>query len=126
MLVSIEFSDERSGEYGVDDLNIIELAYAMTVHKAMGSEYQTVIIPLLMAHQILLQRNLIYTAVTRAKKRVYLVGQKAALYMAIHKTKTDKRNTLLGQRIADYMAELQRAEKNKPCYLLPKELKHTG
>ena len=126
MLVSIEFTDGRCGEYGVDDLSIIELAYAMTIHKAMGSEYQTVIIPVLMAHQILLQRNLIYTAVTRAKKRVYLVGQKAALYMAIHKTKTDKRNTLLGQRIADYLAEFQRAEKSKPYYLPPEELKHTG
>lgn len=76
-----------------------------------------------MAHQILLQRNLIYTAVTRAKKRVYLVGQKAALYMAIHKTKTDKRNTLLGQRIVGYLAEFRKTEQ---CSRPPEELKHTG
>lgn len=100
--IQIEFTDNRAVEYSAEDMGTIELAYAMTVHKAMGSEYDTVIIPILSAHTILLYRNLVYTAITRAKRRVFLVGQKDVLFMAIHRTKIDKRNTLLGQRIALY------------------------
>jgi exodeoxyribonuclease V alpha subunit len=100
--ILIEFTDDRAVEYGAEDMDTIELAYAMTVHKAMGSEYDTVIIPILSAHTILLYRNLVYTAITRAKRRVFLVGQKDVLFMAIHRTKIDKRNTLLGQRIVLY------------------------
>ncbi|MEA4848294.1 MAG: AAA family ATPase, partial [Clostridiaceae bacterium] len=100
--ILIEFTDNRAVEYSAEDMGTIELAYAMTVHKAMGSEYDTVIIPILSAHTILLYRNLVYTAITRAKRRVFLVGQKDVLFMAIHRTKIDKRNTLLGQRIALY------------------------
>jgi exodeoxyribonuclease V alpha subunit len=100
--VLIAFTDDRAVEYGAEDMGTIELAYAMTVHKAMGSEYEAVIIPILSAHTILLYRNLVYTAITRAKRRVFLVGQKDVLFMAIHRTKIDKRNTLLGQRIVLY------------------------
>ena len=71
----------------------MELSYASTIHKSQGSEYNTVIIPLLPGHKILLSRNLFYTAVTRAKQRVILVGHKKALYMAIRKNATGKRNT---------------------------------
>ena len=101
-VVTIEFSDSRFIEYTPSDLGIIELAYAMTIHKAMGSEYATVIIPVLNAHMVLLYRNLIYTAITRAKRRVFLVGQKSSLFVAIHRNKTARRNTLLGQRIERY------------------------
>ena len=80
----------------------MELAYAITIHKSMGSEYETVIIPILMAHRILLTKNLIYTAVTRAKKRVILVGQKRALFLAIHSGRKVKRNTCLAERILKY------------------------
>lgn len=80
----------------------MELSYASTIHKSQGSEYNTVIIPLLPGHKILLSRNLFYTAVTRAKQRVILVGHKKALYMAIRKNATGKRNTLLGERITLY------------------------
>jgi len=104
--VMIEFSDSRFVEYSPADLGIIELAYAMTIHKAMGSEYETVIIPVLSAHMVLLYRNLIYTAITRAKKRVFLVGQKSALFIAIHRTNIDKRNTMLGSRIESYYQAL--------------------
>ena len=76
--------DDRYAAYSLDDLSELTLSYASTIHKAQGSEYDTVIIPLLMAHRILLTRNLLYTAVTRAKRRVLLVGQKKALYTAIH------------------------------------------
>ena len=80
----------------------LDLAYAMTIHKSQGSECDTVIIPMLVAHKILLSRNLLYTAVTRAKHRVLLVGQKKALYMAVSKTRKGKRNTLLAERMRLY------------------------
>jgi exodeoxyribonuclease V alpha subunit len=102
LVMTIEFSDSRFVEYTPAELGMIELAYAITIHKSMGSEYETVIIPILSAHMKMLYRNLIYTAVTRAKKCVYLVGQKSSLMIAIHRCKTDKRNTLLGNRIERY------------------------
>ena len=83
-------------------LDDLELSYAITIHKSMGSEYDTVIIPLLAAHNVLLTRNLLYTAITRAKRRVLLVGEKRALYMAIHRSRPGKRNTMLGELIALY------------------------
>ncbi|MBQ8133683.1 MAG: ATP-binding domain-containing protein [Clostridia bacterium] len=72
-------------------MNNITLAYSITIHKSQGSEYKSVIIPML-------KRNLLYTAVTRAKSRVILVGQRQAIFMAVNKTETDQRNTL-GKRI---------------------------
>ena len=93
----------RSMACGMEEL---ELSYAMTIHKAMGSEYDTVIIPLLAAHRVLLTRNLLYTAVTRAKGRVLLVGQKKALFMVISKTRKGKRNTLLAERMRLYHKKL--------------------
>ena len=89
--------DGRIVEYSKTQLGDLELAYAITIHKSMGSEYETVIIPILMAHRILLTKNLIYTAVTRAKKRVILVGQKRALFLAIHSGRKVKRNTCLAR-----------------------------
>ena len=94
--------DGRIVEYSKTQLGDLELAYAITIHKSMGSEYETVIIPMLMAHRILLTKNLIYTAVTRAKKRVILVGQKRALFLAIHSGRKLKRNTCLAERIIKY------------------------
>ena len=89
--------------YSLEALSNVELAYATTIHKMMGSETEVVLIPILKSQYIMLYRNLIYTAITRAKKKVILVGQKAALYMAIHRADTSKRNTCLGQRINLYM-----------------------
>ena len=98
--------DGRYAKYPLDSLEELELSYAMTIHKSMGSEYDTVIIPLLVAHQVLLTRTLLYTAVTRAKGRVLLVGQKKALFIAISKTRKGKRNTLLGERLRLYYDKL--------------------
>lgn len=100
--VRIEFSDDRVVEYNAEDMGSIEFAYAATVHKAMGSEYDTIIMPILKAHTILLDRNLVYTAVTRAKRKVILVGQKDVLFMAIHRYQVRRRNTNLGERIGLY------------------------
>ena len=94
--------DGRYADYPLESLGELELAYATTIHKSQGSEYDTVIVPMLPAHRILLSRNLFYTAVTRAKRRVALVGMKKALYMAVRKDSTGKRNTLLGERIQLY------------------------
>ena len=101
--VKIEFADFRTVEYGTEDMGHIELAYATTIHKAMGSEYDIVIMPVIKSHAIMLKRNLVYTAITRAKKRVIIVGQKGMLMMAIHRNDTGKRNTMLGERICKYL-----------------------
>lgn len=103
--VIIKFDDQYA-KYPLDDLEDLELSYAMTIHKSMGSEYDTVIIPLLAAHRVLLTRNLLYTAITRAKGRVVLVGQKKALFMAISRTRKGKRNTLLAERARLYHEKL--------------------
>lgn len=99
----IEFSDGIRADYPERDLDIIDLAYATTIHKAQGSEFSTVIIPIMMSHYIMLKRNLIYTAITRAKKKVILVGEKRALMAGIHKNDSAKRNTLLSERIKMYV-----------------------
>ena len=92
--IGMDFGAGRTLEYGVDDLSNVDLAYATTIHKAMGSEYEIVIMPLLKAHTIMMYRNLLYTGITRAKKRVVLIGQKQVLFMAIHRNEIGKRNRI--------------------------------
>nr|WP_264659839.1 ATP-dependent RecD-like DNA helicase [Azospirillum canadense] len=87
--------DERSVPYRFDELDEIVLAYATTIHKSQGSEYPVVIIPLLLQHQIMLHRNLLYTGVTRGKRLVVLVGDKRACAMAVWGTRTTPRHTKL-------------------------------
>jgi len=77
------------------EMDEIRLSYAMTIHKSQGSEYPVVIIPLVTQHHIMLQKNLIYTAITRGKKLVILVGQKRAMTMTVHNNKAQKRWSLL-------------------------------
>lgn len=72
---------------------------ATTVHKSQGSEYKVVILPWLPMFYMMLRRNILYTAITRAKEKIVIVGSKKALYQAIHNTACDKRNTRLGERI---------------------------
>lgn len=100
--IGLEFGKDRNLEYGTEDLVNLDLAYATTIHKAMGSEYDIVLMPVLKAHYIMLYRNLLYTGITRARKRVVLAGEKSVLFMAIHKNEISKRNTLLGERIRLY------------------------
>jgi exodeoxyribonuclease V alpha subunit len=83
------------GEFG--DL---ALAYAISIHKSQGSEYPVVVIPLLKAHFMMLQRNLIYTAITRGKKKVFLVGEPAAYAMAVRNSESKLRVTDLREKIA--------------------------
>ncbi len=92
--------DGRAVAYEKDELNDLALAYAVSVHKAQGSEYQAVIMPLLTQHFIMLQRNLFYTALTRAKKLSVVVGSYKALWIAIKNDKTVKRNSLVRDKLA--------------------------
>ena len=97
--------DDRSVTYDVTELDELVLAYATTIHKSQGSEYPIVVIPILMNHFVMLQRNLIYTGITRAKKILVLVGTKKALGYAVRNVTVSKRNTMLKER-------LQRAQTN--------------
>lgn len=103
--------DDRFVTYDVTELDELVLAYATTIHKSQGSEYPIVVIPVLMNHFVMLQRNLIYTGITRAKKILVLVGTKKALGYAVRNVTVSKRNTMLKER-------LQRDQK-RPVRVLP-------
>ncbi len=92
--------DGREVRYDYADLDEIVLAYAVSVHKSQGSEYPVVVMPVLVQHYVLLQRNLIYTGVTRGRELVILVGTKKALAIGIRNDKTRKRYTRLRDRLA--------------------------
>ena len=100
-MITVDF-DGRFADYPFENLNELDLCYATTIHKSQGSEYDTGIIPMLAAHKILLSINLFYTAITRAKRRVILVGQKKALHIALAKSGRAKRNTLLAERMRQF------------------------
>jgi exodeoxyribonuclease V alpha subunit len=97
--VIIDF-DGKQVPYDFSDLDEVVPAYAISIHKSQGSEYPVVVIPILLQHYVLLQRNLIYTAVTRGKKLVVMVGSKRALAMGIKNDKTKKRYTYLRNRLS--------------------------
>ena len=82
---------------------MLDLAYACTVHKSQGDEFKSVIINLQCAHSVMLVRPLIYTAITRAKERVIIVGERKALCTAIRRTDTEQRGTKLAMRIQEFM-----------------------
>ncbi|MDR3550997.1 MAG: ATP-dependent RecD-like DNA helicase [Candidatus Babeliales bacterium] len=95
-MLSISY-DERIVEYESNELDELVLAYAISIHKSQGSEYSAAIIPIFMQHFTLLQRNLIYTAITRAKKLCIFIGQPRAIAMAIKNNKGTVRKTFLQQ-----------------------------
>lgn len=92
--------DGRLVEYDMTELDELIHAYATTIHKAQGSEYPVVVMPVLMSHYVMLQRNLIYTGITRAKKILVMVGTKKALAYAVSNATVTKRNTLLKERLS--------------------------
>lgn len=93
--------DEREIEYEVLELDELVLAYATTIHKAQGSEYPIIIMPITFSHYVMLQRNLIYTGITRAKKVVVLVGSRKAIYWAVQNSDVKSRNTHLAERMRE-------------------------
>ena len=97
--MTVHFGDELEVDYESGEFGELSLAYALTVHKSQGSEYPVVILPLVRSHTIMMQRNLLYTAVTRAKREVILLGSKAALNTAVANNRTSKRYTLLAERL---------------------------
>jgi exodeoxyribonuclease V alpha subunit len=106
--VSIRF-DNRVVEYDFGELDEVSLAYAVTIHKAQGSEFPAVVMPLATQHYVLLQRNLVYTGLTRGKKLVILIGQKKALGIAVRNDRTRRRysgllKSLRGERAGDRAA----------------------
>ena len=92
--------EERHVEYEDSELDELTLAYATTIHKSQGSEYPVVVIPLLMTHFVMLQRNLVYTGITRAKKICIIVCTTKALAYSIHNMVVQKRNTRLKERLS--------------------------
>lgn len=97
-VLTIEF-EKRLVSYDFYDLDQISLSYAISIHKSQGSEFKCVIIPILTSHYLLLQRNLLYTALTRAKELAILIGSQKAIYIAVNKNMVEQRFTSLRDRI---------------------------
>jgi exodeoxyribonuclease V alpha subunit len=93
--VIVEFEDGRVARYVKNDLDELTLSYAITIHKSQGSEFDVVIIPVVSGPPMLLTRNLLYTAVTRAKKMVVLIGTKQCVARMVHNNYTKVRYTML-------------------------------
>lgn len=91
--------DDREVEYDLNELDEVLPAYAISIHKSQGSEYPAVVIPVLTQHYVMLQRNLIYTAITRGRKLVVLVGSPKAVAIAVHNNRTAQRYGLLRKRL---------------------------
>lgn len=102
VLADIRLLDGREVTYNSELMEDVELSFCISIHKSQGGEFPTVIIPLLMEHYKMLRRNLLYTAISRAKEKVILIVQPQALYTAIHKNDVDKRNTVLADRVVAY------------------------
>ena len=100
--VTVAYPERPEGDhvtYTEGEVEELQLAYAMSVHKSQGSEYPCVILLMVNSHYIMLQRNLLYTAVTRAKERVLVVGRRNAVYTAVSNDKTRRRYSLLAERL---------------------------
>jgi exodeoxyribonuclease V alpha subunit len=106
-IVEVRFGD---AVHRFDSWSDLKLAFALTVHKAQGSEYPVVILPVFVEHRVMLRRAVIYTAMTRAKKLLVIVGQPAALARALSETRRDARGSLLGRRLAPAAATERRVE----------------
>ncbi|MFQ6117936.1 MAG: ATP-dependent RecD-like DNA helicase, partial [Candidatus Bipolaricaulia bacterium] len=99
--IRVEFPDRGLVPYDAADLNELVLAYAITIHKSQGNEYRAVVMPILTQHYVMLQRNLLYTGITRAKELVVIVGSKRALGIAVRNDKQQLRYSRLATRLAE-------------------------
>ncbi|MFV9504388.1 MAG: ATP-dependent RecD-like DNA helicase [Oscillochloridaceae bacterium umkhey_bin13] len=98
-LLHIRFEDGRTVAYDYGLLDELSLAYALSIHKSQGGEYPAVVVPLLLQHSIMLQRNLLYTAITRARSLAVLVGDRHAITVAVHNAEAQQRYTGLAARL---------------------------
>ena len=101
--VLIDF-DGKIVPYAFNEMDEVKLSYAMTIHKSQGSEYPIVVIPITEANRIMMQRNLIYTAITRARKICVLIGSKRMMRLAISRAPIDRRKTTLKERLQGKIA----------------------
>ena len=101
-VITVVFDDGRIAEYEFTKLDELDLAYCITIHKSQGSEFKTIILPLLGGPPMLLTRNLLYTAITRAKSLVYCIGRSDTILRMVHNTRKGERNTSLCQRLIAY------------------------
>ena len=108
--MTVEFDEGRKVEYSFKLLDELELAYAITIHKSQGSEYPAVVIPLLNGPSMLMNRNLLYTAVTRARKCVTLVGNEATFFQMVRNTSQQKRYSGLCDRLKEQSMEADMAD----------------
>lgn len=106
LLVAFD-GNEVLTKYEEDELDELNLAYAITIHKSQGSEYPVVIIPVSTVHYTMLQRSLLYTGISRAKKLLVLVGTRNAIQLAVSNDKVVRRNTLLAERVAGVHGDLR-------------------
>jgi len=93
--------DTRLVEYDFGDLDELSLAYVMSIHKSQGSEFPCVVIPLHTQHYVMLQRNLLYTAITRGKQLVVVLGSRRALEMSVQRADSGRRWTTLARRLSE-------------------------
>jgi exodeoxyribonuclease V alpha subunit len=98
--ITVAFPD-RSIDYTLEQRGDLQLAFAITVHRAQGSEYEAVVMPLVMQHALMLQRNLLYTAVTRAKRLFVIVGSRRALELAVENAEQKERASRLAERVRE-------------------------
>lgn len=103
--LKVEFEEGKLVEYSFSELSELEHAYAITIHKSQGSEYPAVLIPLLSGSRLLYTRNLLYTAITRAKKSVFLIGSRELVCQMVDNNQEKKRYTTLAKRIRDLKEE---------------------
>ncbi len=101
--ISVRFEGRGLVNYDFQELDELSLSYAITVHKSQGSEYPCVVVPVHTQHYMLLQRNLLYTAITRGKRLVVILGMPKAVGIAVNRTESKRRITLLGNRLASGM-----------------------
>jgi exodeoxyribonuclease V alpha subunit len=102
-VLGVEF-DGRLASYERAELDQLTHAYAVSIHKSQGSEYAAVVIPLVTQHYVMLQRSLLYTAVTRGKKLVVIVGSKRAVALAVKNADAKRRYTWLAERVRAQLA----------------------
>ena len=106
--ITVSF-EETGVDYDFSELDELQPSFAMTVHRAQGSEFPAVVVPLLTQHYPMLQRNLLYTAITRGRRLVVVAGSRRALAMAVRNDRPGERNSMLGVRLSGTDTESMRA-----------------